>query len=63
MLIKSFSNSHVSSFRVATAAIAGAAAAVNGLQLVAVPEPATLGLFAIGGVSLLLAGRKRCRTA
>ena len=28
-----------------------------------VPEPATLGLFAIGGVSLLLVGRKRRRTA
>ncbi len=46
-----------------TSAGSTSAAAVNGLQLVAVPEPATLGLFAIGGVSLLLAGRKRCRTA
>ena len=36
------------------------AAAVNALQLV-VPEPATLGLFAIGGAGLLLAGRQRRR--
>ena len=35
------------------------AASVNALQLVAVPEPATLGLFALGGMGLLLAARKR----
>ena len=34
-------------------------AVVNALQLVAVPEPATLGLFALGGLGLLLAARKR----
>ena len=34
-------------------------AVVNALQLVAVPEPATLGLFALGGLGLLLASRKR----
>ena len=34
-------------------------AVVNALQLVAVPEPATLGLFAVGGIALLLLGRKR----
>jgi hypothetical protein len=32
---------------------------INALQLVAVPEPATLGLMAIGGLGLLLIGRKR----
>ncbi len=32
---------------------------VNALQLVAVPEPATLGLMIIGGLGLLLIGRKR----
>ena len=32
---------------------------VNALQLVAVPEPATLGLFVLGAAGLLLAARKR----
>ncbi|MGC9261716.1 MAG: PEP-CTERM sorting domain-containing protein, partial [Phycisphaerae bacterium] len=31
----------------------------NAFQLYAVPEPATVGLFAVGGVTLLLIGRRR----
>ena len=44
-----------------TSAGSTSAAAVNGLQLVAVPEPASLGLFALGGVvaGLMLLKRRR----